>query len=69
MRIHKLILPAFASSLILMGCGGSAPLVSTPIANIDTMPLKVTPLTEEEIDRLAARFLEVPPYQMEPGIL
>ena len=37
---------AFAA-LLLMGCGGS-PLISTPIENIDTSPLKVSELTKAE---------------------
>ncbi|TCK67862.1 subtilase family protein [Winogradskyella wandonensis] len=40
------IIYAFAA-LLLMGCGGS-PLISTPIENIDTSPLKVAELTKEE---------------------
>ncbi|SHJ74873.1 Serine protease, subtilisin family [Arenibacter nanhaiticus] len=38
---------ALSASLFLMGCGSTA-LVSTPIENIDTLPLKVTPLTEAQ---------------------
>lgn len=35
---------------ILSGCGGSVPvIVSTPVENIDQMPLKVTDLTEEQL--------------------
>src|SRR5690606_23451531 len=37
-------------TVILAGCGSSVPaIVSTPIDNIDQMPLKVSPLTEEEL--------------------
>ncbi|HET8753413.1 MAG TPA: S8 family peptidase [Salinimicrobium sp.] len=35
---------------ILTGCGGSVPaIVSTPVENIDQMPLKITDLTEEQL--------------------
>jgi subtilisin family serine protease len=37
-------------SLTMLGCGSSSPvLVSTPIENIDEIPLKVTPLTETQL--------------------
>ncbi|MBS9461334.1 S8 family peptidase [Flagellimonas sp. 389] len=45
---HKYIKSSFAllpSFLVLMGCGATA-LVSTPVENIDTIPLKVSELTE-----------------------
>ena len=35
------------SGSVLMGCGATG-LVSTPVANIDTVPLKVSELSEEE---------------------
>ena len=38
----------FVSSALFMGCGGTADIISTPIENIDTSPLKVTELTEAE---------------------
>lgn len=38
---------AFAGTLFL-GCGGTAEILSTPIENIDTSPLKVTDLTDAE---------------------
>ena len=39
-----------ALAVTLAGCGSSVPaIVSTPIENIDQMPLKVTDLTEEEL--------------------
>lgn len=44
--------PFFIAGLAIAvaGCGSSAPaIVSTPIENIDTMPLKVTDLTETEL--------------------
>lgn len=37
----------FILSLMLMGCG-STYIVSTPVENIDTVPLKITDLTKEE---------------------
>ena len=37
----------FAGTLFL-GCGGTADILSTPIENIDTSPLKVTELTDSE---------------------
>lgn len=49
MRINKMIIPALTVSLVLAACGGSAPLVSTPIANIDTLPLKNAPLTDDQL--------------------
>lgn len=45
-RITSLAL--MAGSIILVSCGGSAPLVSTPIENIDTLPLKGAELSEAE---------------------
>lgn len=50
MNIHlkPLFLTAFAATLIF-GCGGaSTGVLSTPIENIDTMPLKVSELTETQ---------------------
>ncbi|UII77676.1 S8 family peptidase [Flagellimonas sp. HMM57] len=47
---HKYIKSSFAllpSFLVLMGCGATA-LVSTPVENIDTIPLKVSELTEAQ---------------------
>ena len=35
-----------ASSAILLSCGGTTPIVSTPIGSIDMLPLKSTPLTD-----------------------
>lgn len=34
--------------ILVSACGGVSPLISTPVANIDSYPLKVTPLTEEQ---------------------
>ncbi len=49
MKINKLMIPALSVSLLLAACGGSAPLVSTPIANIDSVPLKNVPLTDDQL--------------------
>ncbi|MEZ4857379.1 MAG: S8 family peptidase [Flavobacteriaceae bacterium] len=49
MNILKISLLSFISAALLTSCGGSvAPIVSTPIANIDNLPLKAAPLTEAE---------------------
>lgn len=37
-----------ASAAIITSCGGGAPIVSTPIDNIDSLPIKVAPLTDEQ---------------------
>ena len=55
MRIpfYKPLLAA-TSAAILASCGSSAPaIVSTPIANIDTIPLKVTALTDAQFKNWA----------------
>ncbi|WP_396152131.1 S8 family peptidase [Flavobacterium sp.] len=41
---------SFALALVLSGCG-SAKMVSTPVENIDRMPLKTTPLKEKDLQR------------------
>ncbi|WP_298417838.1 S8 family peptidase [uncultured Kordia sp.] len=47
----KLLKSSFiiASALAIASCGSTAPILSTPIDNIDTTPLKETPLTEIEL--------------------
>ncbi|MBR9844629.1 MAG: S8 family serine peptidase [Algicola sp.] len=35
-------------SLLLLGCGSSSRIISTPVENIDSSPLKISPLTESE---------------------
>lgn len=45
-RIPKFLI-GFSASILLMGCGATA-LVSTPIENIDSTPLKVTDLTDAQ---------------------
>ena len=49
MKILKSTLVATTAAAILTGCGGVAPIISTPIENIDAIPLKITPLTDDEI--------------------
>lgn len=49
MKIVRTSLLAVSTALILASCGSSvAPLISTPIENIDTLPLKTTSLTEAQ---------------------
>lgn len=45
-KLSKSLL-GFSASIVLMGCGATA-LVTTPVENIDTIPLKVSDLTENE---------------------
>ncbi len=49
MNILKSSLIVTASALVLAGCGGVAPLVSTPVANIDTIPLKISDMTDTQM--------------------
>lgn len=50
MRILNISLLATASALLLSSCGSSIPpIVSTPIENIDTLPLKNAPVTDDEL--------------------
>ncbi|WGD35828.1 S8 family peptidase [Olleya sp. YS] len=44
---RPIVLSAFAA-LVLSSCGGGAPILSTPIENIDNTPIKESPLTETE---------------------
>ncbi len=44
---YKLTFLSLSATLILMGCGSTA-LVSTPVENIDSIPLKVSELTEAQ---------------------
>ncbi|OYX28080.1 MAG: peptidase S8 [Flavobacteriales bacterium 32-35-8] len=46
-RFKSLSVAALAAVLIY-GCGSTAPIISTPIENIDTSPIKVSALTEQE---------------------
>lgn len=45
-KLSKSLL-GFSASILLMGCGATA-LVTTPVENIDTIPLKISDLTENE---------------------
>lgn len=55
MNIFKTSLFAAASAVVLAGCGSStAPIISTPIENIDTLPLKTAPLSDEQYKRWGA---------------
>jgi cell wall-associated protease len=50
MKNLKFSIAAIAATALLSSCGGgSAPIVATPIENIDTTPLKITPLTEAQL--------------------
>ena len=46
LTLNRTIL-AVSASILLYGCGSTA-LVSTPIENIDTLPLKISELTEAQ---------------------
>ena len=46
-RLFPQFIFGFSAAVLLMGCG-SAALISTPIENIDTSPLKIADLTEVE---------------------
>jgi subtilisin family serine protease len=49
MKIVRSSLLAVAIATVLSSCGGGvAPIVSTPVENIDALPLKATPLTEAQ---------------------
>ena len=49
MKILKISFLTIASAALLSACGGGvAPILSTPIENIDTMPLKAAPLPDKE---------------------
>ncbi|MBC2843910.1 S8 family peptidase [Winogradskyella flava] len=45
---YRLIVGLSLATSLFVGCGGAADILSTPIENIDTSPLKVTELTEDE---------------------
>ena len=50
MKNLKFPLVVITATMLLSSCGGgSAPIVATPIENIDTTPLKITPLTEAQL--------------------
>ncbi len=49
MKLLKHSLLIASTALFLAGCGASAPIISTPITNIDSQPLKVQTLTDEQL--------------------
>ncbi|MEM6539967.1 MAG: S8 family peptidase [Bacteroidota bacterium] len=49
MNLYLKPVVALISGIVLMGCGATN-LVSTPVENIDTLPLKVTDLTEQQMN-------------------
>ena len=57
MNFLKISLLSLASGLILSACGGVAPILSVPIENIDTVPLKTSELTEAETKAWGAKDL------------
>lgn len=48
MKTIKLFILTAILSLTIYGCGGTASIISTPLENIDNMPLKVSDLTKKE---------------------
>tara|TARA_B100001059_G_scaffold222244_1_gene245989 strand:+ start:725 stop:2347 length:1623 start_codon:yes stop_codon:yes gene_type:complete len=44
----KPLLPSALAASILFGCGSTSGVISTPIENIDTLPLKISKLTENQ---------------------
>lgn len=47
-RITKSVLGLTAAALFMAGCGSAPILVSTPVDNIDALPLKITDLTSQQ---------------------
>ena len=48
MKIIKSFLLVASLTLVFSGCGPGAEILSTPVENIDAIPLKVSDLTEDE---------------------
>ena len=48
MKFSKSLLLSTFAVLLMVGCGGTADILSTPVENIDNTPLKVSELTESE---------------------
>ncbi|HAT70872.1 MAG TPA: peptidase S8 [Flavobacteriaceae bacterium] len=48
MNMRKMMFAAFSAAVILTSCDTTAPLVSIPEENVDSIPLKVSPLTEDQ---------------------
>ena len=49
MNFIKFLSLLFSFSFLLLGCGSSSRIISTPVENIDSLPLKVSPLTKNEL--------------------
>jgi subtilisin family serine protease len=64
MKILKISL-LMASAIFITSCGGVAPIVSTPLENIDLLPLKASPLTEMQTKSWGALDL---PLDTVPGM-
>ena len=45
---YRILTYTVLSASLFFGCGGTREIVSTPIENIDSTPIKVTELTEAE---------------------
>ena len=50
MKTIQPILYSFLAACMLVACGGVAPVLTTPIENIDTVPIKVSELSDNELD-------------------
>ena len=48
MKTIHIVSAAVLATTLFYGCGSAAPILSTPVENIDTSPLKVSELTEKE---------------------
>ena len=58
MKLFRISLLTVAAATLMVSCGGgSAPIVSTPIENIDTLPLKVAPLSADQYKDWGAKDL------------
>ena len=51
MRTFKPLYLTAALAFALASCGGAKTMVSTPVENIDNLPLKITPLAEKDLKR------------------
>ncbi|SFZ90212.1 Subtilase family protein [Flaviramulus basaltis] len=48
MKTIKILIASTFLAILISGCGGTADIISTPVENIDSSPLKVSDLTEAE---------------------
>jgi len=48
MKTIKTLATLSVLSILIFGCGSTAPIISTPVENIDSSPLKISDLTEAE---------------------